>query len=297
MVKTNLIIGGARGYNYNQLKPWVQSIKDTGFEGDIILVCTDISKDTIDKLIADSVLIAAYGDKTPDGGFRSQPNGVAPHVERFFYIWNTMVGLQDKYERVVVTDTRDVIFQQDPFKWIEQDPSAWSYPFIASAEGFLYKDEPWSNQNLHDTFGPYFHNIIKDRHIFNVGVIGGDMPEVTDLMLMIFQLSINRPVQIVDQAVYNFLLLYGNMAGHTEFTDNSRDWAIQLGTTFDAYKAGKGDISQLSEDQYKDRYQSIQPIHKDGKVINPVTRNEYVIVHQWDRVPELAKAIKEKYEV
>ena len=38
----DLIIGGASNYNWDQLKYWVNSIKQTGFEGDIVLAATNM---------------------------------------------------------------------------------------------------------------------------------------------------------------------------------------------------------------------------------------------------------------
>ena len=40
----DLIIGGASNYTWDQLKYWVNSIKLSGFKGDIVLVATNIKK-------------------------------------------------------------------------------------------------------------------------------------------------------------------------------------------------------------------------------------------------------------
>jgi hypothetical protein len=39
-MKKDLIIGGASNYTWDQLKFWVNSIKKTGFDGDIVIVGT-----------------------------------------------------------------------------------------------------------------------------------------------------------------------------------------------------------------------------------------------------------------
>ena len=46
----NLIIGAFTGYNYNQLKPWVESIDSCGFVGDKVMVVGDASNETKDDL-------------------------------------------------------------------------------------------------------------------------------------------------------------------------------------------------------------------------------------------------------
>ena len=40
---------------------------------------------------------------------------------------------------------------------------------IFSSESILYKDEPWGDNNLMETFGPYIHDIFKENEIYNVG--------------------------------------------------------------------------------------------------------------------------------
>ena len=42
----DLIIGGASGYNWDQLKYWVNSINKTGFKGDVVIVATKDRKST-----------------------------------------------------------------------------------------------------------------------------------------------------------------------------------------------------------------------------------------------------------
>ena len=51
----DLIIGGASNYNWNQLRYWVNSIKKTGFKGDIVLVVTNMSAETVNKLTEEDV--------------------------------------------------------------------------------------------------------------------------------------------------------------------------------------------------------------------------------------------------
>jgi hypothetical protein len=290
----NLIVGGASNYTWDQLKYWVNSIKMTGFEGDIVLVGTNYKKETIEKLSQEGVKLSLYGNRTPNGDITS-PTSSAPHVERFFHIWNFLHTTKEKYGYVVTTDTRDVIFQSDPTLWL--DDYILGSNLVASSEGMTYKNEPWGNQNLEQTFGPFFHGILKERTIYNVGTIGGDFEYVKDLMLMIFQLSINRPIPIVDQAVYNYILSVSPYKDDTFYTNNSDKWAIQLGTTIEAVKAGKGDLGAMfmrNPSDYEAIYEDNQPVIEDGIVKN-VLGEKYCIVHQYDRVPGLREQIERIY--
>jgi len=295
----NLIIGGCSNYTWNELKYWVNSIKNSGFNGDVVLVGTNIKKETIDKLTSLGVKLSLYGNKTESGDVESK-GGLPPHVERFFYIWDYLQKTKEKYNYVITTDTRDVIFQKDPNEWLENNMKF--HEIVASSEGMRYKNEPWGNKNLFHAFGGYFHNIMKNNMIYNVGVIAGTQDQVKSLLLMIFQLSLGRPIQIVDQAVYNFILTIPSINKETFFTGPSDTWAINLGTTHEAVKAGSGDLGAqaLSNPngmkEYLMNYEDIQPkFLDDGSVVNNIG-NKYTLVHQWDRVPELKKKIEKLYD-
>ena len=294
----DLIIGGASGYTWDQIKYWVNSIKKSGFQGDVVLTGTDLKKETIDKLTENGVELALYGEKQENGDVTAHKNGV-PHVERFFYMWNALNQTKTDYRYIITTDTRDVVFQKNPSHWLESYLTLHS--IVCSSEGMRYKNEPWGNQNLYQAFGPYFHNILKDGMIYNVGTIAGETRLMKSLFLLLFQLSINRPIPIVDQAVFNFITSIHPFSTETYFASNSDSWAIQLGTSIEAVKAGAGDLgkeiaanpSKLIE--YQMKYEDVQPnIKVDGTVSNK-KGDLYTIVHQWDRIPDLKQKIEELY--
>lgn len=114
-------------------------------------------------------------------------------------------------------------------------------------------------------------------------------------------MSINRPIQIVDQAVYNFLINTDPLLNDTWFTTNDDGWAVQLGTSVKAVEAGAGDLgARVKEDaenwkKYHMFYEDTQPTYKeDGMIVNKYDK-PFVIVHQWDRVPEMKDQIEKLY--
>lgn len=296
----DLIIGGASNYTWDHLKYWVNSIKKSGFDGDIVLVATNMSKATIDKLVEAGVQLELYGISQDDGSIKAHSSG-APHVERFFYIWNYLNKNRGKYRYAITTDTRDVIFQSDPIVWLEQYLAPTDKKFIISSEGLKYQDEPWGNQNLLEAFGPYFHNIYKSKMIYNVGTLAGCSEYICDLIFMIFQMSINRPIPVVDQAVYNVLLQQNFFYDSALISHNSSGWAIQLGTTLQAVKSGAGDLGAIAAQDpsslilYKAKYLDDQPdIDEEGYIVSH-RGDRFVIVHQYDRCGFWKDKIMERY--
>lgn len=293
----DLIIGFASNYTWNELQYWVNSIKKTSFSGDIVIVSDNITKETIDKLSSKGVELAIFGKKNENGNYQND-SGIAPHVNRFFYLWHTLNMAKHDYRFVITTDTRDVVFQTNPSEWLEQNLVMHS--IVASSEGMRYKNEPWGNKNLLEAFGPFYHNRLKDEYIMNVGVIAGDFMNVRGLLSMIFQLSINRPIQIVDQAVYNFILNTEPFKFDTFLASNMNDWAIQLGTALQAVSAGSGDLGQAyigSEEgkkAYLDSYED-HPVIIENGIVYGLNKTPYSIVHQYDRVPELKSEVQKLY--
>lgn len=291
----NLVIGNASGYTWDKVKYWVNSLKKTDYDGDIALCVSDVNAETIQKFNSEGILTFAYGIKNEDGSYSLPKDGTAPHVVRFFYMWLVLNKLSD-YDFVVSTDVRDVIFQKNPV--VELPPEK---KLVVSSEGMWYKDEPWGNRNILEAYGPFFQNLLGEKDIYNVGVVAGRYEHVKNLFLNIFLMSINRPIPVVDQASYN--MIHHMMTSKDELLIDPPAWAIQLGTTPKAVLEGtSGDLAYLvkngtiSSDDYQKSYHGPLVFDYGGKVTNNKSE-EFAIVHQWDRVPELNDAVKVMYDV
>jgi hypothetical protein len=203
------------------------------------------------------------------------------HVERFVHIYNYLQS-HDTYRFVITTDVKDVVFQKDPTKFLGMElPGA---KLMFASESMLYKDEPWGNQNLMETFGPFFHERFKDNIIYNVGVLAGRGDSMRDLCAMIFAMSVNRPIPIVDQSTFNFMISQEPYKSIAQYMNSEDGWACQLGTTADPSKL----------EQFKPFLLEPSPIMVEGEVATS-SGNVFTIVHQYDRVPEWKKVIEEKY--
>jgi len=271
----NLIIGGFTNYDYNQLKPWVESICEVSPENThkVVVVGDNVSEETIGKLIDKNFEIVRFERK----------QDIPIHVMRFLYIYEYLKDKWKDYKYVVTTDMKDVYFQSDPFVWLQDNLSCFTH-LVAGSEGMLYKDEPWGNENLMQAYGPYVHNLFKNNEIYNVGTIAGESEYVKDLMFNIFINAINRPIAICDQAVYNVLLQTQPYKDTTLFLKQSSGWAMQAGTTVDPSKI----------ESFRPFLTEKEPIFEDG-IVKTCDGKPFVIVHQYDRVPEWKKYVSEKY--
>jgi hypothetical protein len=274
----DLIIGCSTNYDWSKLKYWVNSINKSGFEGDKVLILMNCDKDTVQKITEAGFYIV--GMKQDEEGNLTYSSNMPVHTERFLHIYNFLKDREYRY--VITTDVKDVVFQKNPIEFLEEHCQ--NKNLVFASESIKYKDEPWGNQNLLETFGPYIYEQFKDEEIFNVGVLAGHGYAIRDLAMNIFVSCLNRPIPICDQSTFNFMISRNpyTSLGYYAFSENG--WAAQLGTTGDPTKAQQFDSLLLEP----------KPRLIDGVVTTSVGK-EFYIVHQYDRVPEMKKVIEERF--
>lgn len=266
MAQKNLIIGGFTNYNTNQLKPWVLSAKiHAGDNNDVVLVYGNATEETLNWLESQGVILVPM----------LEVQNVPIHVLRFLSIHNYLVQHWQKYDYVITTDVKDVYFQTDPFKFLV------GRKLVIASEGLRYKDEAWGNENLYQAYGQYVYEEFKNNEIFNVGTFGGESEYVKDMVFHIFTNGVNRPIPIVDQAVFNVLI---NTQPFKNVVTKTTQWAAELGTIMDPSKI----------DGFRPNLLFPEPVWEDG-LLKDWTGQIFPIVHQYDRVPVLKKFVQEKY--
>ena len=275
----NLIIGCASNYDWSTLQYWCNSINQSGFDGDKVLVLMNCDKTTVLKVQEEGFKIIAF-NKDAEGNL-THDSKMPPHVERFLHIYEYL-RKADPYDWVVTTDVKDVIFQSDPCKALSEMNSSADLYF--SSESILYKDEPWGNQNLLDTYGPYVHEIFKENEIYNVGVLGGTGEAMKSLMINIFSSCMGKPIPICDQSTFNFMISQPPYKKTSHYFKSEDGWACQLGTTVDPAKI----------DEFKPKLLEASPM-MEGGIVKTSEGKPFTIVHQYDRVPSWRHLIQMKY--
>ena len=276
----DLIVGCATNYDWSKLKYWVNSINESGFTGDKFLILMNCDKETVQKVTDADFNIIAFNQDT--NGNLTYESPMMVHVERFYHIYNILKD--NEYRYVITTDVKDVVFQKNPSEFLEQR-LGYNEDLIFSSESMKYKDEPWGNQNLLETFGPQIYEDFKNHTIFNVGVLAGRGHAMKDLCMNIFASCMHRPIKICDQSTFNFLISQHPYLKSSWYATSEEGWACQLGTTADPSKI----------DQFRPFL--LEPLPKlDGDKVVTSEGIEYTIVHQYDRVPEWKKVIEAKYD-
>ena len=283
----DIVIGCITGYTFDKIKPWVNSLDRSGFDGVKAMVCYNVDYETVEELVKRNYTILAFGknDEKKTLEYKQDFNIV---VERFYHMWYLLKKFQGQYRYIVSTDVKDVVFQSNPSEWLEKNMG--DKKINVACESIKYKDEDWGNHNLFKSFGPLIHDHNKENPIYNAGTVSGDFDTMLDLFLNIYLLCNSATSHYIeggggpDQAALNVLLNMKPYKDITKFSMSEDGWAAQLGTTGPQI-AGK----------YSDRLLEKSPILVDNTVCTS-NGTPFALVHQYDRVPEWKEKIERKYD-
>lgn len=260
------IVGCITKYGVEDIKPYVESIKQSGFNGDKIMLVYDVSGKVLDYLMENDWLIAQ--------------GQLQEHIilQRF----RDMYALLHASETDVIiwTDVKDVIFQKDPTEWLNK----WMRKdILAFSECVRLKDDSWACVNSGTTFPMEWEYGIKDQISYCAGTIVGKREAMRDLFIDIYRWSLttSNPEQLADQAAYNILIHLNQFKDKVQFVKQQEGFAAQLHLTLK-----NGDTLP-----YTEKLPTI-----DGSEVKTDIGELYTLVHQYDRNEELKKLIENKYK-
>jgi hypothetical protein len=280
----DLVISAISGYNFEKIKHWVNSLERTGYDGRKAMIVHNVTDDTIRKLQNRGFEILLTSDKrnANDDGYHFADNFgyQVPHTRHYFH-WLFLKNMKDI--RYVISTDVDVVFQSNPSEWLEKNIGDKKLNY--GCEGLKYKDESWGNQNMMECFGPVIHNYMKDTPIYNAGSMAGEHKTFVDYSLAVWLSIANSQHPTPDQAGVNLMLSLEPYKSITRFNDHDTNWACQCGTTVDPNKIDGFRPNLLSPEPYF-----------DGEFVYNSKGEKYVLVHQYNRVPEWKARIESKYE-
>lgn len=247
----DLVISAIANYLPEKIKIYVESLNDCGYDGDKVMICYNIPKETIDYLTEKGW--ECYGAELQGH----------PHMKRLIDMWWFLQNDEREWRNIITTDVRDIVWQTNPSIWLNNKNK-----IICASECVTYENEPWGHKNIHEGYGPIFWDWIKENTIGNVGVIAGKYKLVKELLMLNWLVSQAGDVKhFTDQSSFNFVI-------HNELIkdkiDINPDFGLQVGTTTAEFK-----------------------IENDLVMNGDVP---FVLVHQYDRNPELNTLITNKYK-
>jgi len=293
----DLIVGVVDRYKWDQIKHWANSIKRSGFTGHKALIVYNMDAETVKKLTDEDFMLIGCGQYDEKTGFSHDNSKGSVMVDRFFHLYGFLNVLSEPVDNVIMTDVRDVIFQDDPSKWLSNN----GYQIVVGSENLKYKDEPWGRNNLQQAFGPYFLETHGDNEIYCAGVIAGNRNAMRDLALNVWLICHGLNPHVPggggpDQAALNILLHTDAYTIQTNFTNPTDGWVVHAGTSLPAIKAGSGGIG---EEYRRNPNIDLPFVHDINYTVSNneghVNGKKVTIVHQWDRVPEWKELFTNKF--
>jgi hypothetical protein len=294
-LKKNLIIGTATGYAYAAMQYFFTSLKDIGFEGDIVILVSDqVDPETEKQLVSQGVILVYIKEKAlrftkkyansrlwkihsiPHkllfAMFNSGSDKIArlsSYVKKFHLIsgsrycfyYDYLLANKDKYQYVLLTDVRDVVFQADPFKDLDRADTLNFYEEENTIANSFYTAY-W----IKHAFGAKALETIKEKMSICSGTTIGSVNRILKYLetMIVMQAKITAGLTGLggfDQGVHNYLI-YNNYFPGSRITTNTDAEVATLGESTSIWF---NDDNEL--------------VNRDKKVIP--------VVHQFDRFPEM----------
>lgn len=253
----NLLIGSISGnYSVKEVEGWVNS---SGFENcDRVLLYYNASSNDLESYLKSKGITVVkpdfdfWGNKkdlynydTGKCDFTTSYDLI--HNMRFFHIWNYLQN--GNWDKVMITDVRDVYFNFDPFIFLSKDS------IVATSEEIRYDQEEWNRAHIHYNLGLIGLEVLSDKYVYNVGVFGGGMDLMKQMCADIYLMSVGK-YKVADQTSYNYLI-------QTKYRDKVR-------------------FSDL-----KDKFAVHLHVVNAGLVkLDLSTINQFTVVHQYDRLKQ-----------
>jgi len=132
--KVNAVLGYVHGYRWNDISGFVQSLRRTGYSGEICLICSAVAPDELEKFRAHGVRVEAspYACRKFKNSWAKSwrvlryfpplvrrlalPHLAQVTILRFLLYEQHFLREGSRYRRVLLSDVRDVWFQADPFQ-------------------------------------------------------------------------------------------------------------------------------------------------------------------------------------
>jgi len=292
-MKKNLILSVVHKMPFAAVKPFLVSLRQTSYDGDVVFFVSKATLGMADQLKQYGVRVVPFGLFTirmrrPVVMFWPLWRGLLAgnrsfdwkrklgrrvynlFFQRFVLLHDFLAEEGNAYHRVMITDCRDVIFQRDPLD-LPLDRGLWCF---LEAETQIIEQCPYNRRMIQDCFGPGILNEVGRERVCCAGVTIGDEDSMLAYLRAFVEHSFAvQRMQMIsgsDQGLHNYLVYRGNLPG------------LRLLTNEDGIVATLGAVPRA---QIRTNAAG-EVTTADGRVIP--------ILHQYDRHHDLRDALWRK---
>jgi len=249
---SELVIGAAYGYRPRDLMPFVLSLR-RHYQGDVLFITDALDAEFTEFYNAHQIITLELDANTLANRWDMQ------HAR--FNIYKDVLSehFQDS-TRILLTDTRDVVFQDNPFK----------YPAVAELEFFhepqTYNKCACNAKWIKERYGDPAYEELEGKYIICSGTTMGSREAiVTYVDAMIEEMEDLRQripgMQVLDQPLHAHMIYRG------------------VFPSYHLFQNGEGAVSTL-------HHQLVLQMDRQGRLLNK-DGTPTPIIHQWDRMGRL----------
>lgn len=307
----DVIVTAVSGYEPKHMAAWYNSLKATGYRGRTVAVAYNVSETLVDYMKHMGSLVITFDH---DAGkkrysYSQLREEIADHTDggKLYtdrrWTWNKRVlRFKDKiYDRrffhashlvkqhldalgepvrfVAFSDARDVIFQSDPFAWMEENLAP-GKDLLIGEESITHED-PWNRRNVLKTYGRHAYDRVAKVPVCCAGYFAGRYEAMMDFMLAVYYFDQTK--RSGDQAAFNQLLTFCGWKEKAEKVNWQVPWLLH------AVSANVGpDAPGFCMPR------ETVPVFEDG-LVKTFDKQPYAIVHQYDRNKEMTAYFMEKF--
>jgi len=218
----NVVLATAVGYSEDDLKPFVISIRESGYAGLVFLFCdqtTAAESEWVEsyniRIIPIDKYLFAKTLKSSDDPQLMKGN---PFKVWRYSLYRTFLQQQGSvFQRVLLTDVRDVVFQRDPFSYEFPDADLW---FVSEDQSMTIGQSTINSSWIRETYGEEVLKSLSSCKISCSGTVYGTYAGIMNYLdAMIDQFLVRRVTH--DQAVHNFLIHTGVLSHYHVFSNET----------------------------------------------------------------------------
>ena len=270
-------MGVAKDYCFNDIKPFVLSLRESGYKGHLVLFVTEIDtsiSDVADKYGIELIIyqeIYPYIDNKSENAipttFDTELHLVA---YRFVIYYLYLLENCGRFANIFLADLRDIVFQKDPFDTALSNNQL--YCFLESQELSLKHDTTHNAQWVVDTLGKEALNEIGDKHISCAGTTLGTYDSILDYLKQMVGYLLTTPSAFgCDQAIHNYMIHADKLK------------------TLTLIKNGEGSVLTIGRIPH-----GTIKIDQSGNLLNSNNSIPNTL-HQYDRHPDINQRIMSNY--
>ena len=295
--RPNLVIGAARSYKFEELRPFVNSLKRTSFRGDLVLLWNSLATETLDALKQSGVIpvhFSYYSFRAPGPWLNSLSRlwpWMAPVLRlplgdafrrvvykrilnlafvRFVHALDFLESNPGKYENVLLTDVRDVFFQDNPFR----DPLPGRITAFLESPNMVFGSEPANDGWIWNQYGNEMIGRLRGHRISCCGTVVGTQEGISHYLRAYVSeiIHLKSVAHGADTSVHNVLV---------------RDVLADQITIAENFQSIVGTINSS--------FTSNLVVGTDGLVVGP-NGKLVPVLHQYDRLPDLMARLLRQLE-